>query len=128
MCYAVLKAVRKWLGMPLCLCTVALHGKGILELAMSRLVEDLNCAKRSLKMTYSQSKDPAVKSTAPSVNTGKWNVNMHRAQGTLQHRDITGHVQNGRAMFALGEWGKTTLPEWRQMGTNFVCEQEEETR
>ena len=65
------KAVRKWLGVPCCLSTVALYGKGILELPMTSLVEEFKCAKTSLEMTLSQSKDPAVKNTAPIVKTGK---------------------------------------------------------
>ena len=44
---------------------------------------------------------------------------VQHAQGALQHRDIIGQVQSGRAGFGLGDgwkaWGKATLPERRQM-------------
>ena len=65
------KAVRKWLGVPRCQSTVAFYGKGTLELPMIRLVEEFKCAKTSLEMSLSQSKDPAVKNTDPTVKTGK---------------------------------------------------------
>ena len=53
------KAGRKWLEVPHCLITVALYGKGILELPMTSLME-FKCAKTSLEITLSQSKDPVV--------------------------------------------------------------------
>ena len=75
------KAVRKWLGVPRCLSTVDLHGKGILESAMTSL--EFKCAKKSLEM--SQSMDPAVKNTAPTVKARKkWNPQevVQHAQGS----------------------------------------------
>ena len=42
------KAVRKWLGVLCRLSTVALYGKGILELPMTTLVEEFKYAKTSL--------------------------------------------------------------------------------
>ena len=64
------KAFRKWFGVPRCLSTVALYGKGILELPMTSLVE-FRCAKISLEKTLSQSKHSVVKNTE---KTGKkWN-------------------------------------------------------
>ena len=64
--------------MPHCVSTGALYGKGLLELPMTSLVEEFyvcsKCAKTSLEMTFSQSKDAAVKNTDPMVRTGtKWN-------------------------------------------------------
>ena len=42
---------------------------------MTSLVEEFKCAKTSLEMTLSQSKDRAVKNTPPNVKTGqKWNL------------------------------------------------------
>ena len=68
------KAVRKWLGVPRCRSMVALYGNKDLELPMTTLVELFKSDKTSLDMTLSQSKDPAVKNTAPVVKTGKkWN-------------------------------------------------------
>ena len=47
--------------------TVALYGKGILDIPMNSLVEEFKCAKTSLEMNFSQSKDPEVKNTASMV-------------------------------------------------------------
>ena len=57
---------------------------------------------------------------------------VQHAQGALQHGNIIGKVQSGRAGFGLGDswksWGEATLAERRQMVTSFVCEQEERSR
>ena len=46
---------------------------------MISLVEELKCAKTSLETTLPQSKDPAVKKTAPMVKTGReWNTEWER--------------------------------------------------
>ena len=82
----------------------SLYGKGSLELPMTSLVEELKCAKISLEMTLTLSKDPAVKNTTPTVNTGrKWNPReaVQHAQGALQHRDIIGQIQSGIAGFGI---------------------------
>ena len=74
-----------------------------MKLQMTSLVEEFKCAKTSLEMTLSKSKDPAVKATAPMLKIGKkWNTREEHAQGALQHRDIIGQVQSGRAGFGLG--------------------------
>ena len=99
------EAIRKWLGVPRCVSTVALYGKRMLDLPMTSLVEEFKCGETSLEMTLSQSKDPAVKNTAQMVKTGKkWNPReaVQHAQGAIQYRDIIEQVQSGRAGFGLG--------------------------
>ena len=54
------KALRQWLGVASCGSTVA-------------LVEELKCAKTSLEMTLSQSKDPALKKNREEVESRKGN-------------------------------------------------------
>ena len=82
-----------------------------------RLVEEFKCAKTSLEMTLSQSKDLAVKNTAPTVKTGrKWNPVQH-AQGALQHKDIIGQVQSGRAGFGLGD----SWTAWERSPSNYIA-------
>ena len=39
--------ISKWLGVSRCLSTVALHGKDILQLPVSSLVEEFNCKDRA---------------------------------------------------------------------------------
>ena len=60
--------IRTFLGVPHCLSTVA-----ILELPMTSLVEEFKCAKTSLEMTLSQSKDPALKKNREEVESRKGN-------------------------------------------------------
>ena len=125
------KAVRKWLGVPHCLMTVALYRKAVTNEHLS--VMELKCAKTRLEMTLSQSKDPAV--TAPMLKIGKkWNPRetVKHAQDILQHRHITGQVHSGRAGFGSGDswraWGKATFLERSQMVTSLVRKQEDKTR
>ena len=76
-------------------------------------------------------KNPAVKNFEHCSNAENREVAQRQAvqyaQDALQHRDLIGQVQSGRAGFRLGDswkaWGKTTLPKRRQMVTSF-----EETR
>ena len=107
----------KCLGVPHCLSTVALYGKGVLELPMTSLIEKFKCAKTTLEMILSQSTDSAVKNTAPTVKTGRRGNPrevVQRAQGALQHRDIIGKSQSGRAGFGLGY-------SWKASGKGYVA-------
>ena len=51
---------RKWLGLPWCLSSIGLYGKGVLELLISSLSEENKCAKVRLEMTLTDSRDPFV--------------------------------------------------------------------
>ena len=42
--------VRKWLGLPRCLSSIRLYGKGKLHLPISSLAEEYKCAKVRLEM------------------------------------------------------------------------------
>ena len=44
--------VRKWLGVPRCLSSVAMYGKGIVELPISSLTEEFKCAKVDWNDSY----------------------------------------------------------------------------
>ena len=127
--------IRKWLGVPRCLSSAALYGKGILELPVSSLTEEFKCAKVRLEMTLTQSKDPVVRSVAPTVKTGrKWNPKeaVQLAQAALRHRDIIGQVQHGRGGLGLcvGKpvWNKASVVEKRKMVVEEVHRQEEAVR
>ena len=52
--------IRKWLGVPRCLSTVALYGKGILQLPVSSLVEEFKCTKFRTELLLSGRKDVVV--------------------------------------------------------------------
>ena len=99
------KAIRKGLGVPCCPRTVVLFGKRILELPMTSLVEEFKCANTSLEMILCQCMDQAGKNTAPTMKTAKKlspRKAVQHAEGAVQHRDIIGQVQSGRAGFGLG--------------------------
>ena len=49
--------IRKWLGVPRCLSTVALCGKGILQLLVSSLVEEFKCTDVRTELLLAGSKD-----------------------------------------------------------------------
>lgn len=59
--------VPQWLGVPCRLSSAALYGKGILKLPISGLKS--LCAKASLEVASTKSKDPVVKSVAPIDNS-----------------------------------------------------------
>ncbi|KAK0145573.1 hypothetical protein N1851_015527 [Merluccius polli] len=127
--------VRKWLGVPRCLSSVALYGKGIVELPISSLTEEFKCAKARLEMTLTQSKDPVVRKVAPTVKAGrKWNPEqaVKQAQVALRHRDIMGHVQHGRGGLGLDIskplWSKASAGERRKMVVEEMHRQEETVR
>uniref|UniRef100_A0A3B1K6T8 Reverse transcriptase domain-containing protein n=1 Tax=Astyanax mexicanus TaxID=7994 RepID=A0A3B1K6T8_ASTMX len=129
------KAIRTWLGVPRCLSSVAWCGRGMLELPLTSLVEEFKCAKVGREMQLLGSKDGLVKATAPVTRSGrKWNAReaTQAARRALEHRDVVGQVQNGRAGLGLGDswkaFGKATSPEKRHMVTGFIREQEEEAR
>ena len=52
--------IRKWLGVPRCLSTVALYGKSILQLPVTSLVEEFKCTKVRTELLLSGSKDVVV--------------------------------------------------------------------
>lgn len=90
-------------------------GKGILELPISHLTEEFKCAKVRLEMPLTQSKDPVVKSVAPTVKSGRM-----------------GHVQHGRGASGLvtGKpmWSKASVVEKRKMVVEDIHRQEEIVR
>ena len=127
--------IRKWLGAPRCLSSVALYGKGMLELPVSSLTEEYKCAKVRLEMTLTQSKDPVVRGAAPTVKTGrKWKPKeaVQQAQAALRHRDIVGQVQHGRGGLGLctgnPAWSKASAGEQRKLVVKEIHHQEELVR
>ena len=90
--------IRKWLGVPRCLGTVALYGKGILQLPVSSLVEEFKCTKVRTELLLAGSRDVVVSKVVPNPTKGmKWNPRMaaQEAEATLRHTEIVGNVQIG---------------------------------
>ncbi len=74
-------------------------------------------------MTLTESRDPCVSQTAPTLVTGrKWNPTAatHQAKSDLRHRDIIGIVQQGRGGLGLGEsrpsWHRAAPAQRRRLG------------
>ncbi|KAL6469854.1 hypothetical protein MHYP_G00209730 [Metynnis hypsauchen] len=127
--------VRRWLELPRCMSSVGLYVDGPLSLPISSLTEEYKCAKSRLEMTLSESRDPLVRCAAPALRTGrKWNPKaaVADARAALRHRDIIGHVQQGRGGFGLGAmpptWGKASPAERRCMVVEEIRRQEEAAR
>ncbi|KAK0153815.1 hypothetical protein N1851_004106 [Merluccius polli] len=75
---------RKWLGVPRCLSNIALYGKGILELPLSSLTEEYKSTKVRLQMMLTESRDPCVAKTAPTLSTGrKWTPSCSYTPGKV---------------------------------------------
>jgi len=66
--------IRKWLGVPRCLSTVALYGKGILQLPVSSLVEEFKRTEVRTEFLLVGSKDVGVSKVVPNpTKERKWN-------------------------------------------------------
>ena len=63
--------IRKWLGVPRCLSSVALYGKGMLQLPESSLTEEF---KVRTELLLSGSEDSLVSNVVPNPTRGReWN-------------------------------------------------------
>lgn len=127
--------VRKWLGLPRCLTSVALYNDGALSLPVSSLTEEYKVAKARLEMTLVESQDRAVREAAPRLNTGrKWvpAEAVKQAKAALYMADIVGQVQHGRKGLGYGEsrqvWQKAPPVERRKMVVGEIRRQEEHRR
>lgn len=127
--------VRKCVGLPKCVSSVGLYSKGVLSLPITSLVEDFKCAKVRLDMSLAESRDSIVRGAVPAPATGrKWTpaTAVTQAKSALLHRDVVGHVQQGRAGFGLGSvtprWQKASITERRTLVVEEVRRQEEAAR
>ena len=127
--------IRKWLGLPRCLTSLALYNKGALSLPVSSLTEEFKAAKVRLEMTLGESQDRAVREANPKLRAGrKWvpAEAVKQAKAALRHADIVGHVQHGRRGLGYGEsrpvWQKALPVERRKLVVGEVRRQEEATR
>ncbi|KAJ8393735.1 hypothetical protein AAFF_G00057880 [Aldrovandia affinis] len=127
--------VKKWLGVPRCLTNISLYGKGVLELPLTSLTEEYKCSKVRLQMTLKDSRDQTISNAAPPLLTGrKWTPSdaVQQATSALRHKDIVGHVQQGRGGFGLAAreptWRKASTSERRKLVVEEVCQEEETAR
>ena len=126
---------KNWLGLPRCFGSMGLYGRGILELPVSSLTEEFKCSKVRLDMTLTESRDPCVAQTAPTLATrGKWTPSAatQQAKADLRHCNIVGLVQQVRGGFGLEEsrptWHKAAPSQRRGLVVEEVRRQEQATR
>ncbi|KAM4567620.1 uncharacterized protein V3H82_011871 [Fundulus diaphanus] len=126
---------RKWLGLPRCLSSIGLYGRGMLELPITSLAEEYKCAKVRLEMTLQDSSDLLVSQAAPVLATGrKWTplAATEQAKAALRHRDIVGHVQEGWSGLGLGTskptWSKANPAQKRKLVVQEVRREQEAAR
>ena len=124
--------IRKWLGVPRCLSSVALYGKGILQLPVSNLAEEFKCTKVRTELLLSGSKDILVSNVVLNPNSErKWNPRaaVQGAEAALRHAEIVGNVQFGRGGLGLGPgkpaWNKAGPKEKRKLIVEQMCRQEQ---
>ncbi|KAJ8414647.1 hypothetical protein AAFF_G00038490 [Aldrovandia affinis] len=127
--------VKKWLGVPRCLTNISLYSKGVLELPLTSLTEEYKCSKVRLQMTLKDSRDQTISNAALPLLTGwKWTPSdaVQQATSALRHKDIVGHVQQGRGGFGLAAreptWRKASTSERRKLVVEEVRREEETAR
>ncbi|XP_063050108.1 uncharacterized protein LOC134444859 [Engraulis encrasicolus] len=93
--------LRKWLGLPRSLSSVALYGRNNkLELPFSSLTEEFMVTRAREVLLYRDSRDIKVSSAGIEVRTGrKWCAQeaVNQAESRLRHSELVGTVASGRA-------------------------------
>ncbi|XP_075313231.1 uncharacterized protein LOC142373743 [Odontesthes bonariensis] len=93
--------LRRWLGLPRSLSSIALYGNNNkLTLPIKGLAEEFMVARAREVLQYRESKDPKVAQAAIEVRTGrKWRAQeaVNQAEARLFHKELVGSVAIGRA-------------------------------
>ena len=110
--------IRKWLGLPPALTTLALYSKSAkLALPFKSLVEEYKISKIRTQLMLDNSSDPCIVNVGPSVGSGKgWTAgrDIREAEGSLQWSEKLGAVQPGRlglGWFHHVWWSKASSQE-----------------
>ncbi len=125
--------IRKWLGLSRCLSETGLFGKNTLQLPLQSISLGYKQEKTRLVLELRESTDQSIRNANAKVPSGrKWNaqIEVDQAVGRLQHREIVGRVQAGRAGLGWGEaprfWSKANRKERKEMVVAEVTRMEEE--
>ncbi|XP_030281784.1 uncharacterized protein LOC115586678 [Sparus aurata] len=93
--------LRRWLGLPRSLSSIALYGnKNKLTLPINSLTEEFMVTRAREVLQYRESKDLKVSQAAIAVRTGrKWRAQeaVDQAESRLHHKELVGSVATGRA-------------------------------
>ncbi|XP_067280778.1 uncharacterized protein [Pseudorasbora parva] len=102
----VSRFLRKWLGLPRSLSSIALYGQNNkLKLPISGLSEEFKVGRAREVLQYRESLDPMVFQAGIEVRTGrKWRAvaAVDEAESRLRHRSLIGAVTHGRAGLGSG--------------------------
>jgi hypothetical protein len=100
--------LRKWLGVPRCLSSVALYNKTLkLQLPFTSIVDEFKVGKVRLHLLLSTSEDRVTQLAEPEIVAGrKWCVTeaVGEAESRVRFEQILGHVQTSRS--GIG-WGRS---------------------
>lgn len=125
--------IRKWLGLPRCLSETGLFGRNMLQLPLKSLQLGYRQEKTRLVLELRESTDESVRKANARVPTGrKWNAQteVDHAVSRLQHKEIMGRVQVGRAGLGWGDaprfWSKAHRKERKEMVVAEVTSMEED--
>ncbi|RXN29065.1 hypothetical protein ROHU_018794 [Labeo rohita] len=125
--------IRKWLGLPRCLSETGLFGKNMLQLPLQSIQLGYMQEKTRLVLELRESTDESVRNTNAKVPTGrKWNAQteVDQAVSRLQHQEIMGRVQAGRAGLGWGAmprfWSKANRKQRKEMVVAEVTRMEED--
>ncbi|XP_053176235.1 uncharacterized protein LOC128359949 [Scomber japonicus] len=107
--------LRRWLGLPRSLSSLALYGNNNkLNLPVKGLTEEFMVARAREVLQYRESKDPKVAQAGIEVRTGRrWRAQeaVDQAEARLSHKELVGSVATGRA--GLGTVPTTHLSRLR---------------
>ncbi len=125
--------IRKWLGLPRCLSEMGIFGRNNLQLPLQSISLGYKQEKTRLVLELRESAAQAVRNANPKVLTSrKWNAQteVDQAVSRLQHQEIVGRVQKGRAGLGWGEaplfWSRANHKERKEMAVAEVTKMEEE--
>ncbi|KAI7794830.1 polyprotein [Triplophysa rosa] len=125
--------IRKWLGLPQCFSVAGLYGWNSLQLALKSITLGYRQEKARLVMELCESSDRAVADANARVKTGrKWRdkEDLQKVIGRLQHHQVVGMVQIGRAGLGWSEppilWSKASRKERKDLVVAEVTSIEQE--
>ncbi|CAJ1071391.1 PREDICTED: uncharacterized protein LOC107738138 [Xyrichtys novacula] len=120
--------IRKWLGLPRCFSAAGLYGRNSLQLPLGYRQE-----KARLVMELRDSSDRTVAEANARVATGrKWKAvdEVQKVMGRLQHQEVVGRVQTGRAGLEWTDppilWSKANRKERKDLVVAEVTRVEQE--
>ena len=125
--------IRKWLGLPRCFSAAGLYGRNSLQLPLKSITLGYRQEKARLVMELRDSADRTVAEANARVATGrKWRAEeeVQKVMGRLQHQEVVGRVQTGRAGLGWSNppilWSKANRKERKDLVVAEVTRVEQE--